>query len=283
MSPKSILFTVAAISVVLRSPGKAGDPTPAQLSQQWQRAASKAIFRMREAIVDERSDRERTKRVECLIESLASKNQAPHVRGNARRGEDQTIAFPEDYDRSLQVPVYLAIKELLSEDEDTINLLLSHEGDERYAFSVNSYTDHNVTVSAACLWIAKQKLLAYEPELHVLSRSQFGVYPPRSSDSFQVWWSKNKARGLAVLQIEAIDAAIDYMVSVDGATASPRHPEVSRLPLNEFNRRRDANLMVLKAIRQYVVATGTPYRARILDDDQSCIFGLPWTSRRHNK
>ena len=48
------IFTVAAISVVLGSLGKAADPTPAELSQQWQRAAGKAIFRMREVIVDER-------------------------------------------------------------------------------------------------------------------------------------------------------------------------------------------------------------------------------------
>jgi hypothetical protein len=232
---------------------------------------------------DERSDRERTKRIECLIELLASKNPAPGVRGNARRGEDQTITFPKDYDRSLQVPVYLAVKELLAEDEAAMDLLLAHEGDDRYSFSVNAYKDENVTVSEACERIAEQKLLAYEPELHVITRSQFGLYPADSAGSLKIWWSKNRQRGLAALQVEALDAAIKFMTAVDGATALAWHADARRLPLEEFNRYRDGNLQTLKAIRQYVVTTGTPYRAKTLDDAHSCFFGLPWTGRRHNK
>lgn len=103
---------------------------------------------------DERSDRERTTRIESLIELLASRNHAPEIRGNARRGEDQTIRFPKEFDKSLQIPVYLAVKELLAEDEAAIDLLLAHQGDDRYSFSVNSDTDYNVTVSKACEWIA---------------------------------------------------------------------------------------------------------------------------------
>lgn len=232
---------------------------------------------------DERSDRERTKRIECLIELLASKNQAPIIRGNARRGEDQTISFPKDYDRSLQVPVYLAVKELLAEDEAAMDLLLTHDSDERYSFSTNSYIDRNVTVSEACEWIARQKLLAFEPELHVITRSQFGLYPTDANDSLKTWWTSNKQRGLANLQIEALDAAIKFMATVDGATAPPWHPQASRLPVDTFNRHRDANVQTLKAIRQYIVATGAPYRAKTLDDAHGCFFGLPWTGRRHNK
>ena len=236
-----------------------------------------------QAIADERSDREQTKRIEHLIELLASKNQPPTILGDAKRGEDQTIRFPKDYDRNLQVPVYLAVKELLAEDERAIDLLLSHEGDERYSLSVNSDTDYNVTVSAACNWIARQRLLAYEPELHVITRSQFGIYPPRSTESFATWWNNNKERGLAALQIEAIDATIKFMSTVDGATALPWHPEASRLPLAEFNSKRDANLKTLDAIRKYITATDKPYRTTTLDTASQCIFGLPWTGRRHNK
>lgn len=232
---------------------------------------------------DERTDRERTTRIECLIELLASKNHPPKIRGNARRGEDQTIQFSSDYDMSLQVPVYLAIKELLAEEEAAVDLLVAHQGDERYSFSLNSDADYNITVSQACERIARKKLLAYEPELKLITGLQYGTYPADQQVPFKTWWSKNKERGLAKLQIEAIDEQIKLMATVDGATALPPHPQARRLPLDEFNRHRDANLQTLKAIRQCVEATGAPYRAKTLDEAYSCFFGLPWTGRRHNK
>src|SRR5688572_24647111 len=111
---------------------------------------------------EEPRERERRARIEYLIELLASTNRAPDVRGDASRGQDHTITFPKDYDRSLQVPVYLAMKELLAEDEASMDLLLAYQGDERYSFSVNSTEDYNVSVSRACQWIAEQKLLCYE-------------------------------------------------------------------------------------------------------------------------
>ena len=125
-------------------------------------------------------ERERIARIECLIELLASKNAAPTVVGDAAMGDDQTLDFPKSYDRSLQVPVYLAVKELLAEDEAAMDLLLAHKNDDRYSFSVNSYKDYNLSVSRACLWIAEQKLSCYEPEIAVITRSQFGVYPDLS-------------------------------------------------------------------------------------------------------
>ena len=232
---------------------------------------------------DESGDLEQAKRVACLIDSLASKNQAPIISGDARSGEDQTIRFPADYDRCLQVPVYLAVKELLAEDEVAMDLLLAHEDDDRYSFSVNAQVDRNVTVSEVCEWIARQKLLAYEPELHVITGTQFQLFNPGERVSLKAWWAQNRQRGLVALQIEAIDAAIEFMADVDSATALPWHPLAARLPPEEFNRRREANLQMLKAIRQYVVATGKPYRAKTLDDAHSRFFGLPWTGRRYNK
>ena len=69
-----------------------------------------------QAAIDATPDRTR-KRVEILIEQLASGNDAPPIRGNARRGEDQTIRFPESYDKSHQVRVYSAIQTLLAEED----------------------------------------------------------------------------------------------------------------------------------------------------------------------
>jgi hypothetical protein len=232
-------------------------------------------------------ERERIARIECLIELLASKNAAPTVVGDATMGDDQTIDFPKSYERSLQVPVYLAVKELLAEDEAAMDLLLAHKNDDRYSFSVNSSTDYNISVSGACRWIAKQKLSCYEPEIHVITRSQFGVYPEVSpfkgpGESFESWWNKNKGRGLAALQLEAIDAEIKFMQEVDGKTALPWHAAAEPLPIGEFNRLRDDNLRILKALRRYVSETQTPYRPNTLDSEYHHCFGLPWTRRRHN-
>lgn len=180
------------------------------------------------------------------------------------------------------------MKELLAEDEAAIDQLLTHDADDRYSFSVNSSRDYNVSVSQACQWIAREKVLCYEPEMRVITRSQF-VTPfqedpfGRTKETFATWWSENKRRGLATLQTEALDGAIKFMTEVDGTTALTWHPDAPRLPLDEFNRRRDQNLKTLAGIRSYVVATGTPYRPKQFDDFYRCMSGLPWSRRLHNK
>jgi hypothetical protein len=127
-------------------------------------------------------------------------------------------------------------------------------------------------------------LFGFETELHVITRSQFGVYPKLKPDdgALAKWWEKNKRRGLRAIQIEAIDAMITFMTSIDGKTAPTIHPDVQRRPLKEFNRLRDDNLRILKLIRRNIVEKQEPHRAKSLDDSIGCLFGLPWTSRRHN-
>ncbi|HUY90427.1 MAG TPA: hypothetical protein VMV10_16945 [Pirellulales bacterium] len=232
-------------------------------------------------------ERERVARVEFLIECLASKNAAPKVIGDARVGDDQTIKFTKTYDKSAQAVVYLAAKELLGEDEGVIDMLLEHQDDSRYSFSVNSYIDYNVTVSEACRRIAGRKLYSYEPELHVITRSGAG-YPDLTSYAgskhpWAVWWRENKSRGLPQLQLVALDAEIKFMQELDGKTALPWHPDAEPLPIAEFNRRRGENLQTLKAIRSYVAAAKVPYRPKALVTFPNYIFGLPWAGRRHNK
>jgi hypothetical protein len=231
------------------------------------------------------------KRIELLIEQLASRNKAPTIRGNADRGEDQTIRFPDDYDELLQVPVYSAIQALLAEDDAAMDLLLEHSKDARYSFSVNSYKDDNVTVGEACMTIATAMLTGFEDELHVLSRSQFGVFPPMDApfdDSIHLpplleYWRQHKDVGIAKIQIEAIDAALEYFRNADAETAIPWHPDAQRLEVTEFNRLRDENIKTLTAIRRYVNETGKRYRTNRIDGAHHCLFGLPWSGRRFNK
>jgi hypothetical protein len=209
------------------------------------------------------------------------KGTPPDIQGE-KKWDPKTIEFPKPYDKSLQVPVYLAIQQLLAEDEPAIDHLLAHTDDNRYSYSVNADEDRNVSVSEACEAIVRRKLLSFEDELHFLTRG--GVCPYPFEGSLTQWWQKNKHRGLATLQIEAIDASIAFMGDLDSKTASPEHPEANRLPSDEFNRRREENLTILKAIRQSILLTGEPYRAKSIDyHGWAYLFGLPWTRRKLNQ
>jgi len=231
------------------------------------------------------ADREEARaRAKYLIGMLASKNPAPEIQGE-RKSDPKTIEFSKEYDKSLQVPVYLAIQQLLAEDEGSIDLLLAHKDDNRYSYSVNADNDENVSVSRACEKIVRRKYLPFEVELHFLTRG--GVCPYPNLEPFQwswaKWWQKNKHRGLATLQIEAIDASIAFIRDFDSKTASPEHPAAQPLPIDEFNRRREENLKILKAIRQSILQTGEPYRAKSIDyPGWAYFFGLPWTRRKLN-
>lgn len=234
---------------------------------------------------------ERTrKRVEALIEQLASRNAAPPVRGDASVGDDETIDFPATYDKTLQTPVFCAYKALLAEDDAAIDILIEHTGDKRYSYSVNSISDRNVTVGAACEEIASAMFIGFESELEVISRGQFGLFP--TADPFDKsnqlpsvveYWKKNKELGLAKIQLLAIDEMLEYFRNANGETEPPWHPEAARLELSEFNRRRDANIRTLLAIRRYVSETGKRYKTTQIDGAHNCMFGLPWAGRRFNK
>lgn len=238
--------------------------------------------------IAEKGDPDR-RRVEMLIEQLASRNAAPIVRGNARRGEDQTIRFPESFDKQLQTPVYSAMQALLAEDDIAIDVLMEHVDDARYSFSVNSYTDYNVSVGRACTILATQMLIGFEDELQVVSRSQFGVFPLDSSDANDsppnvlAYWKKHRDLGAAKIQVQAIDAMLEYFRTADSSTEPPWHPDAQRLGPAEFNRRRDENIKYLTAIRRFVSDTGRRYRTNGTNGTHDSLYGFPWTSRKFNK
>jgi hypothetical protein len=238
--------------------------------------------------IAEKNDPSR-KRIEVLIEQLASRNAAPIVRGNARRGEDQTIRFPETFDKELQTPVYSAMQALLAEDDMAIDILMEHSDDMRYSYSVNTYADYNVSVGRACTILATQMLIGFEDELLVVSRSQFGVFPLNSSgeDDAPVtvleYWKKHRDLGAAKVQIQAIDTMLEYFRTADSKTEPPWHPDAQRLDTAEFNRRRDENIRSLTAIRRFISDTGRRYRTNRTNSTHDALYGFPWTSRKFNK
>ncbi|MBI1914496.1 MAG: hypothetical protein HYS12_07130 [Planctomycetes bacterium] len=224
-------------------------------------------------------------RVKYLIEMLVSKNPAPKITGELDE-RDAIIEYSKEYNDSLQVPVYLALQQLLAEGEGAFDQLLAHTDDNRYSFTVK-WTEqfYNRSVSDVCKSIVERNLRCCNPELHLITRGGPDPYPNLEpfGGSLAKWWQKNKKRGLAALQIESIDDTIAFMRHLDGRTAVPWHPEAERRPINEFNRLRDENVRILKAIRQYIVQTGKPYRPKILDGWPSEIIALPWTGRQMNE
>jgi hypothetical protein len=228
------------------------------------------------------------KRIAYLIEMLASKNAPPPIRGDASKGDDQTIKMPDEYDKSLQVPVFLATEQLLTENEAAFDQLLAHTNDDRYSYSVNGMADFNVNVSQACVKIVTRCLLSYEPELHVITSSQGMRYLEKQrlathdSKSLVEWWEKNKTRGLAAIQVEAIDDEIEFMRDVDGTKALGPYLDGPQLPIDKFNSLRDENLQILGGIRHAIIETGEPHRAKSMDDYYGCMIGMPWARRLHN-
>jgi len=220
-------------------------------------------------------------RVKYLIEMLASKNPAPEITGE-KWERDAIIEYSKEYNDSLQVPVYLALQQLLAEGEGAFDQLLAHTDDNRYSFTVKRIEQfYNRSVSVVCKSIVERNLRCCHPELHLITRGH-GWYSYPNLEPFgslAKWWQKNNKRGLAALQIESIDDTIAFMRHLDGRTAAPWHAQAEQYPIDEFNRLRDENVRILKAVRQYIVHTGKPYRPKVLDGWSSEIIALPWTGR----
>lgn len=222
--------------------------------------------------------REQSERVKKLIETLASKNAAPPIRGPS---DDAYITFPkETYDQDLQIPVYLAIQQLVAEGEIAVDLLLSHPNDERYSFSVKTVGPSNLSVSSVCQLLAEIPINCFKPELEYITYDQEFVYPKLGpKETFADWWAKNKHRGLAALQLEAIDANLAFFRTVDGEKARGTFLSEGRLPIDEFNECREKNKRVLEKIRAVIIAGNEAYQPKTitrLQRDRNLI-GLPWT------
>src|SRR5262249_49399533 len=98
-------------------------------------------------------------------------------------------------------------------------------------------------------------------ELHFMTKDQYGVYPP-GDPSAKKWWKDKKKMGLAKVQVEAIDAMLDFMQKADAKKATPSHPNAKKVAPAEFEKRRKKNIRILKAIREMILSTGKPYRPR---------------------
>jgi hypothetical protein len=227
------------------------------------------------------SEKNTISRTTHLIEMLGSRNAAPRIVGQDTGGppkkwESAEIKFDNSYDKNLQVPVYLAMRQLLLEGESALELLDKHTNDERYCLSIDNGDNHeNWTVGHICTRIYWAKILPFKYDLHFMTKDQYWVYPDKRGKLYKEWQEGKKA-GLASIQIEAIDATINFLKNANAKNARPWVPYAPKVPPDEFETNRKKNIRMLHAIRETIVSTGKPYHPRTCLWWDERIIGLPW-------
>jgi hypothetical protein len=225
---------------------------------------------------DEKPDRETTERITHLIGMLTSRNPAPKI---VDMGGYAEATLDKAYDKNLQVPVYLAMQQLLAEGDAALELLLRHEDDKGYCLSVtNCDYDENRTVGFICMRIFWANIRPFGDDLHFMTKGGRGEYPILKGKSLKDWWAAKKKIGLARVQIEAIDAELDFVQKADARKATGPIPDAPPLSSAEFEEARKQNIRFLKAMRETILSTGQPYRPRTcISTLYEQIIGLPWS------
>ena len=227
---------------------------------------------LHQAAAQERAaSRHTQKRIEALIEMLASKNEAPAPKRNH-------LDVPKGYDRQAQAVVYLAIQQLLAEGSEAFDLLIQHLGDARYSHSYESIQgDFNTNVGAVCHDILVRSVECYEFEIDLISWDQQEIFLKGTSRTkLAEWWKANRERPLWKLQLEAIDRQIEFQKNADRDRVRTIHPEAPRLPAEEFEELREKNLELLKRRRASIEAAEEPYRPKSLEHYFGTMTLLPW-------
>jgi hypothetical protein len=229
----------------------------------------------RAAAQERAASRHTQKRIETLIEMLASKNEAPTPKRNH-------LDVPQGYERQAQAVVYLAIQQLLAEGSEAFDLLIQHLEDARYSHSYESIQgDFNRNVGAVCDDILVRSVECYEFEIDLISWDQQEIFlNGKSKAELAKWWKENRERPLWKLQLEAIDRQIEFQKTADRDRVRSIHPEAPRLPAEEFEKLREKNLELLKRRRASIEAAEEAYRPKSLEHYFGTMTLLPWGKGR---
>lgn len=237
------------------------------------------------------TDEQFNKRIEFLIELLASPNDSPEIVKFKGFSNDE-VKFGDAYSKEKQTQVYLAMKTLLSEDERAIDVLLKHCDDKRYSYTVHNTSDRNVSVGRACEEIVRKKMVGFSDDIELICQPQYlyayfpdiqEINPTNDRLTIADYWEQRRKLGLVGIQKEELRRLIKLFETVDGKTVLPNRPEAARLPIEEFERQRDRNLRILRSIRESVESTGKPYLTTNVNPTYGSMHGLPWSVRRYNK
>ncbi len=160
---------------------------------------------------------EHKKKIETLIEKLASRNKQPVI--NAQ--DDREIEIPRGYSVDAQKDILVAWKELLAFGDEAVPPLVAHLADNRYSYTEKSGpgTYYNRSVGDACTTILGNLINVYGR----LTRPEFTGNPPEFfPDSFyggkksakaielKRWFDKRHDKILWELQVEAARWAVVY-------------------------------------------------------------------------
>lgn len=226
---------------------------------------------------DDSSDKSQRQRIAFLIGKLASNNRAPNVDAAER------YTFPRDYDVEAQALVYLAAQQLLFEGSAAFDALIEHFSDTRYSYTRESPEGFkDFTVGQVCRKIFVRSIECHETLIPRISADQSRLLWKHPTTP-EEWWSRNRNRPLWQIQIEAIEAQIAVMKSLDYATASPPRPYVKKVDENRFNELRAESVEIMERMRAAILGTKTPYRSLSIDGNSDSMAGLPWPTRSWNK
>ncbi len=219
-------------------------------------------------------------RVSFLIELLASKNSRPQQ-------VHRDIDFPKNYQYEAQVPVYLAMRQLLNEGAGACDGLCKHFEDQRYSYTKKGINgDTNRSVGSVSNEIFQCILCPYHYEIHFITRDQRNIGLGAEKD-LKDWWKTHREQPLWQLQLEQIELALKFFSTARTETVASIHPDAPRFDTEEFEKLRIENVEHLQALKTSINALKKPYVTQLIESGGSSQTGftsLPWTNAaKHNR
>lgn len=151
------------------------------------------------------------RRVDALVEHLASKNPAP------REVKGSTADFPVGYDDGLQKSIYKAYRDLDSLGVIAIPFLIKHFDDKRYGLTADAGPmDKNFTVGDLCYYIVELQIQPDKGWTVGQGDPRFRKFRPhfptqiklRDKTAAMSWWEQNKDKSLVEIQIAVTEWTI---------------------------------------------------------------------------
>lgn len=171
------------------------------------------------------------KRVDELVEQLASKNPSP------REVKGSTAEFPAGFDKNLQKPVYKAYRELNALGKAAFPQLIAHFDDARYALTADGGSmDKNFTVGELCYYLVELQIQPDKGWAAGPGDPRFRRFRPhfpthiglRDKSAALKWWEASKDKSLVEIQIAVTEWTIAEEEKVPAEFSQEEHEDLAR-------------------------------------------------------
>lgn len=155
------------------------------------------------------------KKVESLVAELRSPDKDPNP------NREPLDAFPKDYDDKAQEKVETARKNLIAMKEAAFPVLIDHVNDKGYSRTISTSILRSLSVGEVCFMIIQEQVdvagMPYKSRrgadgMEHVYRGYFSRYSKGawcSQEGLKKWWAEHQNQSLKVMQIEALNWAID--------------------------------------------------------------------------